>query len=60
MSIHFKGAKRVDALEGGNQSDTLVALKQAMGVSQHHDAITGTERQLVNSDYQLRLEYEEN
>ena len=57
--VGFKAAKRVDALGGGKRTDDLLALKQAMGVSQHHDAITGTEKQAVNSDYQLRLEYAE-
>lgn len=30
-------------------------LRRALGVAQHHDAITGTAKQPVDSDYNLRL-----
>lgn len=32
-------------------SNNLVALREAMGVMQHHDAVTGTEKQHVANDY---------
>jgi lysosomal alpha-mannosidase len=35
----------------------LNKMREAMGVMQHHDAVTGTERQKVASDY-ARMLYE--
>lgn len=32
-------------------SSNLTLLKEAMGIMQHHDAITGTEKQHVAQDY---------
>lgn len=37
--------------ESGNMSDSLTHLRETMGVMQHHDAITGTEKQAVANDY---------
>ncbi len=37
-----------------NQSDIDV-LKRAMGTMQHHDAVTGTEKQHVAEDYAERM-----
>ena len=34
---------------------TSVKLKKAIGLTQHHDAVTGTEREHVVEDYQVRL-----
>ena len=44
----------VNGPEGGNgpSSDTL---RRAMAVAQHHDAVTGTEKQHVADDYAKRL-----
>ena len=55
-------AKQVASLYGNeitgkiyaNQSDINV-LKRAMGTMQHHDAVTGTEKQNVAEDYALSL-----
>lgn len=33
----------------------VTSLKHAIGVMQHHDAITGTEKQLVANDYHRLL-----
>ena len=33
----------------------ILELEKAVGVAQHHDAITGTERQRVAEDYHRRL-----
>lgn len=36
---------------GINFEEDLTPLKEAMGIMQHHDAITGTEKQHVAQDY---------
>ena len=38
----------------------LYKLEEAMAIAQHHDAVTGTERQPVAEDYKLRLSIGEN
>lgn len=51
--------KQVEALAGrqtGKDPEAEVqTLREYMGVSQHHDAITGTAKQHVNNDYTKRL-----
>ncbi|CAH8588328.1 unnamed protein product [Dicrocoelium dendriticum] len=37
------------------QEEYVDSLRRAMGVLQHHDAVTGTEKQLVADDYALTL-----
>ena len=37
--------------------EDINALKRAMGAMQHHDAVTGTEKEAVAHDYALRLRY---
>ncbi|KAH8324895.1 hypothetical protein KR074_011406 [Drosophila pseudoananassae] len=44
-------------LSSDQQTEDLDYLRQIMGVMQHHDAITGTERQAVSDDYD-RLTYD--
>lgn len=44
-------------LSSEKQTEDLDYLRQIMGVMQHHDAITGTERQAVSDDYD-RLTYD--
>ena len=39
-----------------NIKDTLEDLGHAIAVTQHHDAVTGTEKQYVTEDYHLRLD----
>lgn len=34
-----------------NFENNLIPLKEVMGIMQHHDAITGTEKQHVAQDY---------
>ncbi|KAL1517913.1 hypothetical protein ABEB36_001613 [Hypothenemus hampei] len=51
-------SKQLYALSGiySEQRDSdLTSLREAMGVLQHHDAITGTEKQVVTNDYEKRL-----
>ncbi|KAM4676223.1 lysosomal alpha-mannosidase [Discoglossus pictus] len=43
------------AREGPFGSSNTTVLRRAMGVAQHHDAVTGTAKQHVNDDYSLRL-----
>ncbi|KAM5170378.1 lysosomal alpha-mannosidase [Mantella aurantiaca] len=43
------------ALNGPYGISSSLELRRAMGVAQHHDAVTGTAKQHVNDDYTLRL-----
>lgn len=45
-----KVTKQLAVLNKSSQDDLLL-LKEAMGIMQHHDAITGTEKQHVTDDY---------
>ena len=50
--------RQISALSGLNNSSDFEAigvLERAMGVAQHHDAVSGTERQHVAYDYAKRL-----
>ncbi|XP_070544770.1 lysosomal alpha-mannosidase-like isoform X1 [Ptychodera flava] len=50
--------KQLDVLSGlqtKNAASESMTLKQAMGVAQHHDAVSGTEKQHVANDYAKRL-----
>jgi lysosomal alpha-mannosidase len=42
-------------IQGGDDDKNIVDLRMAMGVMQHHDAITGTEKQMVATDYNSML-----
>ncbi|ESO84761.1 hypothetical protein LOTGIDRAFT_207233 [Lottia gigantea] len=51
--------KQMDALalleDTDNSTYNIVILREAMGVAQHHDAVSGTEKQAVAYDYAERL-----
>lgn len=48
----MKVSKQLAAMAGSEDSvHGLDPLREAMGVMQHHDAITGTEKQHVADDY---------
>lgn len=51
--------KQLDALakleDSDNSTLNIQVLKEAMGVAQHHDAVSGTEKQAVAYDYAMRL-----
>ena len=55
----LQSARQLQALVGGvadvGPLNALFALERAMGVAQHHDAISGTAVQEVNDDYIARL-----
>eukprot|EP00095_Tigriopus_kingsejongensis_P005742 maker-scaffold28_size608977-snap-gene-1.16 protein:Tk05742 transcript:maker-scaffold28_size608977-snap-gene-1.16-mRNA-1 annotation:"hypothetical protein DAPPUDRAFT_207420" len=51
----LQAAKQVTAFFGAPNSDELFDLQRALGVAQHHDALTGTNHADVNADYHLRL-----
>lgn len=44
------------AIHGPYGTSSSLKLRRAMGVAQHHDAVTGTAKQHVNDDYTLRLD----
>lgn len=56
FQIMIKVCKQMEAMNGhyGGEKSSLL-LKMAMGVSQHHDAVSGTEKQHVTYDYAKRL-----
>ena len=51
----LQAAKQANVLGQLGQFDELTSLKRALGVAQHHDAITGTAKQPVDSDYHVQL-----
>ena len=50
-----QSAKRIGTFNATLNKSSLNLLAEELGVAQHHDAITGTARQLVDYDYHLRL-----
>jgi len=59
-SALFQAAKQLQAWTGGDSSsggydNPLWLLETAMGVAQHHDAVSGTSKQIVAYDYASRL-----
>lgn len=52
----LQACKQMEAMRGPmSGSPTSTLLKKAMGVAQHHDAVSGTEKQHVANDYAKRL-----
>ncbi|XP_042239009.1 lysosomal alpha-mannosidase-like isoform X2 [Homarus americanus] len=51
----LQAVKQVSAMLGLGQDPRLERLKEAMGVLQHHDAVSGTAKQHVTNDYAERL-----
>eukprot|EP00054_Salpingoeca_dolichothecata_P017199 m.102565 g.102565 ORF g.102565 m.102565 type:complete len:992 (-) comp22348_c0_seq1:81-3056(-) len=59
-SALFTAARQLDFLsrfvhKAPSSEGNLVDLAEGMGLTQHHDAVTGTERQRVANDYSRRL-----
>jgi hypothetical protein len=56
ISSRFQVSKQLAAnAQGSYDNEQINTLKEAVGVMQHHDAITGTEKQHVANNYYLRL-----
>lgn len=55
QSNPIQAIKQLSSLSGVGRSPELDSLVKAMGVLQHHDAVSGTEKQHVADDYAERL-----
>ncbi|CAF3076283.1 unnamed protein product [Rotaria sp. Silwood2] len=47
--------RQLNAFANTNLRNTIFRLSEAMGIVQHHDAVSGTEKQEVAFDYAMRL-----
>ncbi|KAH9791608.1 alpha-mannosidase [Citrus sinensis] len=56
MSGYYLAARQLEFLKGKSTSGPNTnALADALAIAQHHDAVSGTERQHVAADYALRI-----
>ncbi|XP_044502287.1 alpha-mannosidase At3g26720-like isoform X3 [Mangifera indica] len=56
LSGYYVAARQLEFLKGrGGSGSNTDALADALAIAQHHDAVSGTERQHVAADYALRL-----
>ncbi|XP_027348900.1 alpha-mannosidase At3g26720-like [Abrus precatorius] len=56
MSGYYQVARQLEYFKGRNETGPNTdALADALAIAQHHDAVSGTERQHVASDYAKRL-----
>ena len=52
----LQATKQLNALSASQrQTEDVAPLAQAMGIAQHHDAVTGTAKQAVDDDYNVKL-----
>ncbi|XP_065217445.1 lysosomal alpha-mannosidase-like [Planococcus citri] len=51
----LQAVKQTATLLGNNFEEEELKFKRALGISQHHDAVSGTEKQHVTDDYALYL-----
>ncbi|OWM67548.1 hypothetical protein CDL15_Pgr028411 [Punica granatum] len=56
MSAYFLAARQLEFFKGRTSSGPNTdALADALAIAQHHDAVSGTQRQHVAADYALRI-----
>ena len=56
LSVFKQAARQLEFLRGRDSSGpTTDMLADALAIAQHHDAVSGTQRQHVAADYALRL-----
>ncbi|XP_077252285.1 putative alpha-mannosidase At5g13980 isoform X2 [Tasmannia lanceolata] len=56
LSGYYLAARQLEFLKGRNSSGPKTdALAEALSIAQHHDAVSGTEKQHVANDYAKRL-----
>nr|XP_043614554.1 alpha-mannosidase At3g26720-like isoform X2 [Erigeron canadensis] len=56
MSAYYLAARQLEFYKGRNSSGPNTdALANALAIAQHHDAVSGTQRQHVAADYALRI-----
>jgi len=51
----LQAVRQLNGLLGLNLREKIFTLSEAMGLAQHHDAVSGTEKQEVAFDYAMRL-----
>ncbi|CAF1508468.1 unnamed protein product, partial [Didymodactylos carnosus] len=51
----LQATRQLNAYGNVNDRPNLFVLSEALGVAQHHDAVSGTEKQHVADDYAMRL-----
>ncbi|PON50481.1 Glucan biosynthesis, periplasmic [Trema orientale] len=55
MSGYYLAARQLEFFKGRSKSTNTDSLGDALAIAQHHDAVTGTEKQHVANDYAKRL-----
>lgn len=53
--ISYQAARQLEFFKGRSKSANTDSLGDALAIAQHHDAVTGTEKQHVANDYAKRL-----
>lgn len=54
-NVLLQQVRQIDAVYQSHHTAELDALERAIGLVQHHDGLSGTEKQAVSNDYALRL-----
>ena len=54
-SSFLLAARQILALRSDDTADCLFPLEEAMGIAQHHDAVSGTSKQHVANDYAKKI-----